>query len=97
YVDSIDVFCEEGAFTVDQSREILLAGREADLDLRVHGNQLGHSGGVALAVELGARSVDHCNYLDPTDIDLLAQSETVATFLPACDLSTREPFGPARE
>jgi len=96
YVDAIDVFCEEGAFTVDQSREILLAGRDAGLDLRVHGNQLGPSGGVALAVELGARSVDHCNHLSDDDIAMLAASDTVATFLPACDLSTREPFGPAR-
>lgn len=97
YVDSIDVFCEEGAFTAEQSREILLAGRTAGLALRVHGNQLGHSGGVALAVELGARSVDHCNYLSAADVEALAHSDTVATFLPACDLSTREPFGPARE
>ena len=97
YVDAIDVFCEEGAFTVEQSREVLLAGRRAGLDLRVHGNQLGHSGGVALAVDLGARSVDHCNHLSAADIDALAASDTIATFLPACDLSTREPFGPARE
>lgn len=97
YVDAIDVFCEEGAFTVDQAREVLLAGRAAGLQLRVHGNQLGHSGGVALAVELDARSVDHCNHLTAADVDLLAGSATVATFLPACDLSTREPFGPARE
>lgn len=96
YVDAIDVFCEEGAFTVDQSRDILIAGRDAGLDLRVHGNQLGPSGGVALAVELGARSVDHCNHLSDDDIAMLAASDTVATFLPACDLSTREPFGPAR-
>ena len=95
-VDAIDVFCEEGAFSVEEAREILLAGRRAGLELTVHGNQLGHSGGVALAVELGARSVDHCNHLSAEDIELLAQSETVATFLPACDLSTREPFGPAR-
>jgi len=97
YVDAIDVFCEEGAFTVDQAREVLLAGRSAGLQLRVHGNQLGHSGGVALAVELDARSVDHCNHLTAADVDLLAGSATVTTFLPACDLSTREPFGPARE
>lgn len=97
YVDAIDVFCEAGAFTVDQSREVLTAGRDAGLALRVHGNQLGHSGGVALAVELGARSVDHCNHLSERDILLLAESRTVATLLPACDLSTREPFGPARQ
>ncbi|MDO9398651.1 MAG: imidazolonepropionase [Herbiconiux sp.] len=96
FADYIDVFCEEGAFTVDESREVLLAGRAAGLGLRVHGNQLGRSGGVALAVELGAASVDHCNHLGDDDLEALAASSTVATFLPACDLSTREPFGPAR-
>jgi imidazolonepropionase len=96
YASFIDVFCEEGAFTVDESREVLLAGRAAGLGLRVHGNQLGHSGGVALAVELGAASVDHCNHLDDSDVEALASSSTVATLLPACDLSTREPLAPAR-
>jgi len=96
YAQYIDVFCEAGAFDVDESREVLLAGRAAGLRLRVHGNQLGHSGGVGLAVELGADSVDHCNQLSPADIDALAGSDTTATLLPACDLSTREPFGPAR-
>lgn len=96
FVDSIDVFCEEGAFTVEESREILLEGAAAGLRLRVHGNQLGHSGGVALAIELGAASVDHCNHLSDDDVLALASSDAVATFLPACDLSTREPFGPAR-
>ncbi|MCU1423212.1 MAG: imidazolonepropionase, partial [Microbacteriaceae bacterium] len=90
-------FCETGAFDIEESREVLLAGRAAGLGIRVHGNQLGHSGGVALAVELGAASVDHCNYLSAADLDALAGSDTVATFLPACDLSTRQPFGPARE
>ena len=97
YASYADVFCETGAFDVDESLEVLLAGRAAGLGIRVHGNQLGHSGGVALAVELGAASVDHCNYLDASDIAGLAGSNTVATFLPACDLSTRQPFGPARE
>jgi len=96
YVSFIDVFCETGAFDVEQSREVLIAGRAAGLALRVHGNQLGHSGGVGLAVELGAASVDHCAYLSDTDIADLAGSDTVATLLPACDLSTRQPFPPAR-
>ncbi|MDN3497173.1 imidazolonepropionase [Planococcus sp. APC 4015] len=96
YVRWIDVFCERGAFDPAQSRAVLEAGRAAGLGLRVHGNQLGHSGGVALAVELGAASVDHCNHLSDDDIHGLARSETVATLLPACDLSTREPFPPAR-
>lgn len=92
----VDVFCEEGAFDVEESREVLLAGRRAGLGLKVHGNQLGHSGGVALAVELGAVSVDHGNHLSDADVDALAGSDTVLTLLPACDLSTREPFPPAR-
>jgi imidazolonepropionase len=96
HVDFIDAFCETGAFDVEECREVLLAGRAAGLGLRLHGNQLGHSGGVRLAVELGCASVDHCNHLDASDIDALAGSDTVATLLPACDLSTRQPFPPAR-
>jgi imidazolonepropionase len=97
YASYVDAFCEVGAFDVEESREVLEAGRAAGLGIRVHGNQLGRSGGVRLAVELGAASVDHCNHLSDADVDLLAGSPTVATLLPACDLSTREPFPPARE
>ncbi|ASD20734.1 imidazolonepropionase [Cryobacterium sp. LW097] len=96
HVDFIDAFCETGAFDVDECREVLLAGRAAGLGLRLHGNQLGAGGGVRVAVELGCASVDHCNHLDDADIDALAGSDTVATLLPACDLSTRQPFPPAR-
>ncbi|GMA19688.1 imidazolonepropionase [Arsenicicoccus piscis] len=96
YVQWADVFCESGAFTVEQSRRVLQACAAAGLGLRVHGNQLGESGGVALAVELGAASVDHCNHLSDNDVDALASSDTVATLLPACDLSTRAPLAPAR-
>lgn len=112
----IDVFCEDGAFDPEQSARVLHAGSEAGLGLRVHGNQLGRTGGAQLACELGAASVDHLNHLDPSDIDALAgtaslpvapgeapgqlsvqQGPTVATVLPACDLSTRAPLAPARE
>lgn len=96
YVQWADVFCEEGAFTPEQSRRVLEACREAGLGLRVHGNQLGESGGVALAVEMGAASVDHVNHLSSADVEALAASDTVATVLPACDLSTRAPLAPAR-
>jgi imidazolonepropionase len=95
-VQWIDAFCEVGAFDVEESREVLRAGRAAGLGLRLHGNQLGYSGGVTLAVELGCASVDHCNHLTAEDVDALAASSTVATLLPACDLSTREPLAPAR-
>lgn len=96
HVAWMDVFCEEGAFDVEQSRRVLEAGQAAGLGLRVHGNQLGESGGVQLAVELGAASVDHVNFLSDDDVEALAASDTVATGLPACDLSTRMPFAPVR-
>jgi imidazolonepropionase len=92
----IDVFCERGAFDADQSRAVLEAGREAGLGLRVHGNQLGLGPGVRLAVELGAASVDHCTYLGSGDVEALAGGDTVATFLPATDFSTRQPYPDAR-
>jgi imidazolonepropionase len=92
----IDVFCERGAFDAEQSRAVLAAGRDAGLGLRVHGNQIGEGPGVRLAVEMGAASVDHCTYLEDADIDALAGSETVATFLPATDFSTRQPYPDAR-
>jgi imidazolonepropionase len=91
-----DVFCEEGAFDVEQSRAVLEAGAVAGLGLRVHANQLGEGPGVQLAVEMGAASADHCTYMSDDDLEALAGSETVATFLPATDFSTREQYPDAR-
>ena len=96
HVRWIDAFCETGAFDADQSRTVLEAGREAGLGLRLHANQLGPGPGVQLGVELGCASVDHCTYLSDDDIDALAASDTVATFLPATDFSTRQPYPDAR-
>ena len=92
----IDAFCEEGAFDADQSRTVLEAGRAAGLGLRLHANQLGPGPGVQLAVELGCASADHCTHLTDADVDALAGSDTVATFLPATDFSTRQPYPDAR-
>lgn len=97
YCTWIDVFCERGAFNEDQSRRVLQAGLDKGLVPRVHGNQLGLGPGVALAVEVGAASVDHVNFVTDQDIELLASSNTVATALPACDLSTRAPLTPLRQ
>ncbi|GAB3440871.1 imidazolonepropionase [Phycicoccus ginsengisoli] len=93
----VDVFCEPQsahAFTADEARAVLLAGRDAGLGLRVHGNQLGHGPGVQLAVELGAASVDHCTYLSDADVEALAGAAdtTVATLLPGVEFSTRSPY-----
>ncbi|MCT1618047.1 imidazolonepropionase [Janibacter hoylei] len=97
----VDVFCEPHsphAFTGEESREVLVAGRDAGLGLRVHGNQLGHGPGVQLACELGAASVDHCTYLSDADVDALVQSAgtTTATLLPGVEFSTRSPWPDAR-
>ena len=92
----VDVFCEDGAFDADESRSVLEAGARAGLGLRVHANQLRPGPGAQLAVELGAASADHCTYLSDEDIEALAASETVATFLPATDFATRQPYPDAR-
>lgn len=92
----IDAFCEVGAFDADQCRAVLAAGRAAGLGLRLHANQLGHGPGVQLAVEMGCASADHCTYLSDDDVAALAGSDTVATFLPATDFSTRQPYPDAR-
>ena len=92
----IDAFCEVGAFDADQCRAVLTAGRDVGLGLRLHANQLGFGPGVQLAVEMGCASADHCTYLTDGDIAALADSDTVATFLPATDFSTRQPYPDAR-
>ncbi|HWM17515.1 MAG TPA: imidazolonepropionase, partial [Microbacterium sp.] len=93
----IDVFCETGAFTVDESRRILEAGAAAGLGLRMHAAQLGPAPeAIALGVELGAASIDHCTYLTDADVDALAGSSTVATLLPGVEFSTRHPYPDAR-
>jgi imidazolonepropionase len=92
----IDVFCDRGAFDVDQARAILSAGAAHGLGLRLHANQLGPGGAVQLAVELGAASADHCTHLSDDDVEALAGSSTVATLLPGAEFCTRSPYPDAR-
>ena len=99
YARWVDVFCEPHsahAFTGEEARRILQAGRDAGLELRVHGNQLGEGPGVQLAVEMDAASVDHCTFLTDADVDALADSSTVATLLPGVEFSTKQPYPDAR-
>jgi len=91
-----DVFCDRGAFSVEEARHVLTAAREKGLAPRLHANQLAHSGAIALAVELDCASVDHCTYLEDSDIDLLSASATVATLLPGAEFSTRSTYPSAR-
>jgi len=84
---SCDVFCEEGAFSLAQTRRILEAARALGFGLKVHADEFKPLGGTALAVELGAVSADHLVCTPPEEIKLLGQSDTVAVALPAT------PFG----
>jgi imidazolonepropionase len=93
----IDVFCDVGAFDVDQSRAVLKAGIAKGLKPRIHANQLAQGGGVQLAVELDCASADHCTHLSEQDIEVLAGSNTVATLLPGAEFSTRASYPDAKK
>lgn len=93
----VDVFCDSGAFSVAESRRVLEAGIAKGLLPRMHSNQLENLGGIALAVELDCASVDHCTHLNQEDIDLLAKSNTVATFVPGAEFSTKSNYPNVRE
>jgi imidazolonepropionase len=92
-----DVFCEEGVFSVDESRRILLAARKRGMKLRVHADELAATGGAELAAELGAHSADHLVHVSPAGMRALAESGCVATLLPAAAFYLRlGRFAPAR-
>jgi imidazolonepropionase len=94
----VDVFCDRGAFDVDEARHILTEGMKAGLVARLHAGQLGPSPGIQLAVELGAASVDHCTYATDDDVEALAAAAdtTVATLLPGAEFSTRAQYPDGR-
>ncbi|MFM6962857.1 MAG: imidazolonepropionase [Micrococcales bacterium] len=92
----IDVFCDKGAFDVDQARVVLEAGIAAGLSPRIHANQLAEIGAVALAVELDCASADHLSHLNDQDVEVLAGSRTVATLLPGAEFSTRSAYPNAK-
>jgi imidazolonepropionase len=90
--EAADVFVEEGAFTVEQARRYLEACREAGLALRLHGDQFTEQGAIALAIELGARSIDHLEETGEAGIEALASSDVVAVLLPASALFLGRPM-----
>jgi len=92
----IDVFCDRGAFTPEQSRRLLTAGVAAGMLPRLHANQLEAGEGIAIAVEFAAASADHCTNMTDKDVELLAGSNTIATLLPGAEFSTRSTFPSAR-
>jgi imidazolonepropionase len=93
---AVDVFVERGIFDVEQARRYLLACRTAGLALRLHGDQLSEIGAVPLAIELGARSVDHLEATSRGGVAALAASDVVAALLPVAALYLARPMPPAR-
>jgi imidazolonepropionase len=94
--EAADVFLERGAFDASQARRYLEACREAGLALRLHGDQFTESGAIPLAVELGARSVDHLEATGAEGIAALAASDVVGVLLPASALFLGRPMPPGR-
>jgi imidazolonepropionase len=94
--EAADVFLERGAFDATQARRYLEACAAAGLALRLHGDQFTEAGAIPLAVELGARSVDHLEATGPEGVRALADSEVVGVLLPASALFLDRPMPPAR-
>ena len=97
YADFVDIFCEEGFFTVKDAEKVLQAGLRAGLRPKIHANQLAVSGGVQVGVKYGALSVDHLEKSGPAEIEALRGTKTMPTFLPGSAFFLRIPDGPARD
>lgn len=95
--DYIDVFCEQNYFTYEETKQILEAGKKHGLIPKVHAEQLSHFGGIQAGVECGAISVDHLEFCDDADIELLKKSDTMATVLPGAAFFLGLPLPPARK
>lgn len=95
--DYIDVFCEQGFFTVDETETIVERGKEFGMKPRIHANQLHRSGGVQVGVKTGAISVDHLENIGDEEIELLKNSDTMPTALPGAAFFLNLPFPPARK
>ena len=91
-----DVFCEEGVFTIDQSRRILLRAAELGLKPRLHADEIVDTGGARLAAEVGAVSADHLMAASDEGIDAMAEAGVCATLLPATSFYLRKAYAPAR-
>lgn len=95
--DFIDVFCDEGFFTVEQTDRMLEAGCRYGLRPKIHANELALSGGVQVGVKYNALSVDHLEHIGQAERDVLCDSETMATALPGAAFFLGMPYSPVRE
>lgn len=94
--DYVDVFCDRGFFTVEQTDRILNEAARCGLRPKIHANELDNSGGVQVGVARNAVSVDHLERMGGAEIELLAASDTIATMLPGASFFLGMPFAPAR-
>lgn len=94
--DACDVFCDQGAFTPDETRAIFEAARARGLLLRVHANEFGHTGGATIAAEMSTLSADHLLHLDAAERAALRDAGVVATLLPGTSLVLNKPFADGR-
>ena len=97
YADFVDIFCEQGFFTVEDAARVLEAGLRAGLRPKIHANQLAVSGGVQVGVKSGALSVDHLEKSGAAEMEALRGTETMPTFLPGSAFFLRIPDGPAKD
>ena len=97
YADFVDIFCEQGFFTVEDAARVLEAGLRAGLRPKIHANQLAVSGGVQVGVKYGALSVDHLEKSGAAEMEALRGTETMPTFLPGSAFFLRIPDGPAKD
>lgn len=95
--DYIDVFCEDGYFTVEDTERILEAGKKYNLPGKIHVNQFNSLGGIQAGVKHQALSVDHLEIMNPEDFEALKGSNTIPVVLPSCSLFLGIPFAPARK
>lgn len=95
--DFIDVFCEDGFFSQQDTDRILMAGMKYGLRPKIHANELGFSGGVQVGVKYNALSVDHLEYISDKEIEILMDSETMPTVLPGAAFFLNLPLSPVRK
>ena len=95
--DYVDIFCEKGYFTVDDTKRLLVAANKYKIPSKTHVNQFNAIGGVKTSVNLGSLSVDHLEKMATEDYDALKNSECMPTILPACSFFLEIPYGPAKK
>ena len=95
--DYVDIFCEKGYFTLEDTKRLLEAANKFGIKAKTHVNQFNAIGGVKASVDLGALSVDHLEQMNPEDFDVLLGSNCMPTILPSCSFFLGIPYSPARK